>query len=220
VPGSTDSDGFPPGFFRRTDDSPDDQFYVDDRFVTHIDDRAIAAVGDLYQELAIHGRVLDLMSSWVSHFRLRPRELVALGMNERELRANPAATSHVVRDLNADPVIPFDDERFDAVTCCVSVDYLTRPIEVFREVHRVLVDNGLFVCTFSNRCFPTKAIHGWLATNDQGHAAIVVEYFRRSGGWTTPCAELRTPPATPGDPLYSVWARKGEGRPDSAVGSD
>ncbi len=108
------------------------------------------------------------MSSWISHFRTPPAELVALGMNATELAANPAATRWLVHDLNADPVLPFPDGDFDAVTCCVSVDYLTRPVEVFRDVGRVLRPGGPFVVTFSNRCFPTKAVHGWLATERRG----------------------------------------------------
>jgi len=206
VSDATDEHGFPAGFFRRTDESPDTTFYVADRFITHIDDAAIAAVGALYEHLRLTGRVLDIMSSWVSHFRTPPEELVALGMNARELAANGAATARVVQDLNVDLVMPFPDGRFDAVTCCVSVDYLVRPIEVFREVRRVLVDGGLFVCAFSNRCFPTKAIHGWLASDDEGHCRIVTEYFRRAGGWSEPHAALCTPPHFPSDPLYAVWA--------------
>lgn len=199
-------DSFPAGFFRRTDESPDDRFYVADRLLTHIDDRAIAAVGELYDELGLTGRVLDIMSSWISHFRQRPAQLVALGMNEHELAANAMADRHVIHDLNVDPVLPFDDGAFDAVTCCVSVDYLTRPLNVFAEVRRVLVPGGVFVCTFSNRCFPTKAIHGWLGTDEPGRCTIVSEYFRRSGGWDPPVAQLRTPAGGWGDPLYAVWA--------------
>ena len=99
-------------------------------------------------------------------------------MNATELAANPAASSWVVRNLNDDPTLPFEDATFDAVTCCVSVDYLTRPLEVFAEVARVLRPGGVFVCTFSNRCFPTKAIRGWLSTDDRGHCAIVSCLFR------------------------------------------
>ena len=158
-------DSFPSGFFRRTDETPDDRFYIPDRLLTHIDDRAIAAAGSLYTELGLTGRVLDVMSSWISHFEHPPAELVVLGMNAFELSNNPMATASVVHDLNYDPVLPFADRRFDAVTCCVSVDYLTRPLDVFAEVRRVLVANGTFVCTFSNRCFPTSgsrdAWRGW-----------------------------------------------------------
>ena len=204
--------GFPIGFFSRADELPDAEFYEPLRLVTHIDDRAIAAVGRLYEHLGVDGsgtgarRVLDLMSSWVSHFRTPPAELVVLGMNERELAANEAATERVVADLNADPRLPFPDASFDGATCCVSVDYLVRPIEVFREVARVLRPGAPFILSFSNRCFPTKAIRGWLRTDDEGHVALVVEYFRRAGGWSEPEAALCTPPGTPGDPLFAVWA--------------
>jgi SAM-dependent methyltransferase len=198
--------GFPPGFFTRADDSDDRDFYAFDRFVTHIDDDAIAAVGDLYDELGIHGRVLDLMSSWVSHFHEAPRSLAVLGMNERELAANPHATAHVVHDLNADPALPFDAASFDDAVCCVSIDYLVHPIEVFRDVARVLVPGGRFVVTFSNRLFPTKAIAGWRFSDDAGHVRIVREYFGRSGAYGEPTVQRRTPDGHRGDPVYAVWA--------------
>ena len=165
----------------------------------HIDDGAIAAVGDLYDELGLSGDVLDLCASWVSHFHTPPARLVVLGMNAAELEHNPQASERVVHDLNADPTLPFPDASFDAATCCVSVDYLTQPLHVFDEVARVLRPGGVFVCTFSNRCFPTKAIRGWLASDDAGHVAIVEEYFRRSRGWDEPwpSAGLHPPPRRP-----------------------
>jgi SAM-dependent methyltransferase len=199
---------FPPGFFSRQDPTPDGRFYAAPRLVTHIDDGAIAAVGALYDELRIEGRVLDLMSSWISHFTAPPRELVVLGMNGRELAANAAAAERVVQDLNADPALPFPDAAFDDAVCAVSVDYLTRPLEVFTEVARILRPGGRFVCTFSNRCFPTKAIRGWLATDDAGHVRIVRRYFELTPGFGPPSADLRTEPYAAGDPLYAVWAAK------------
>jgi SAM-dependent methyltransferase len=197
---------FPPGFFDRMDPSSDAGFYSVPRLVTHIDDDAIAAVGALYEELGIGGDVLDLMGSWVSHFRTRPGRLTVLGMNPAELAANPMAASTVVHDLNTDPRLPFEEASFDAVVCCVSVDYLTRPIEVFTDVARVVRPAGPFVCTFSNRCFPTKAIRGWLYSGDDDHCEIVRRYFRAAGGWDEPRVERRTPPPHRGDPLLAVWA--------------
>ncbi|SDO56074.1 class I SAM-dependent methyltransferase [Geodermatophilus sp. DSM 45219] len=205
--------GFPPGFFERADDLPDAVFYAPPRLVTHIDDAAIAAVGRLYAALGIDGsapgprRVLDLMSSWVSHFATPPAELVVLGMNADELAANPAATERLVHDLNADPRIPLPDADVDAVVCCVSIDYLTRPIEVLADAGRVLRPGGTLAVTYSNRCFPTKAVRGWLATDDEQHGVVVAELVRRAGAFGEPRVELRTPPGV-GDPLYAVTATR------------
>ena len=195
-------------FFDRADPSPDADFYAVERFVTHIDDTAIAAVGALYEELGVDGEVLDLMSSWTSHFRRPPAALTVLGMNAAELAANDAATARVVHDLNADPTLPFADRSFDTAVCCVSVDYLVRPVEVFAEVARVLRPGGPFVCTFSNRLFPTKAVRGWLEASEAERRRIVAAYFRASGGWGEPVAERRTPAGHRGDPLDAVWARR------------
>ena len=199
-------DAFPPWFFDRADGTADGTFYSWPRLVTHIDDGAIAAVGALYDELGIDGDVLDLMASWVSHFRQPPAHLTVLGMNAQELAANPAAAVTVVHDLNAEPALPFDDGAFDAAVCCVSVDYLVRPVEVFTDVARVLRPGGPFVCTFSNRCFPTKAVRGWLYANDEQRCTVVRRYFELAGGWEDVRSERRTPPAHHGDPLFAVWA--------------
>jgi SAM-dependent methyltransferase len=206
-------DVFPPGFFAREDEGSDARFYGPPRLVTHIDDGAIAAVSDLYAELGLDGssaqprRVLDLMSSWVSHLRSAPTELVVLGMNAAELEANPQATDRVVADLNVDPTLPFDDASFDAVLCCVSVDYLVHPVEVLREAARVLRPAAPLVLTFSNRCFPTKAIAGWLYADDEGRCGIAAAYVRLAGGFSEPEVSLRTPPGR-GDPLYAVVAHR------------
>ena len=201
-----DSDAFPPGFFPRADASPDATFYSWPRLVTHIDDEAIARVGVLYEELGIRGDVLDLMGSWISHFRTPPARLTVLGMNAAELARNPLASATVVHDLNVDPQLPFADASFDAAVCCVSVDYLIRPIEVFRDVARVLRPGGVYVCTFSNRCFPTKAIRGWLNASDEQRRDIVKSYFVLAGAWSEPQTQSCTPPWHRGDPLLAVWA--------------
>jgi SAM-dependent methyltransferase len=203
-----DSNPFPPGFFVRADPSPDSVFYSPPRLVTHLDADAIAAVGALYDELGISGEVLDLMSSWVSHFRTRPARLTVLGMNAEELDANRSAAVTVVHDLNTDPRLPFPNESFDAAVCSVSVDYLTRPIEVFTDVARVLRPGGPFVCVFSNRCFPTKAIRGWLYADDERRCEIVEKYFHLAEGWGEPRSQRRTPASHPGDPLLAVWAHR------------
>jgi SAM-dependent methyltransferase len=206
---------FPAGFFDRSDSSNDGEFYRPQRLVTHIDGGAIAAIGSLYDELGLSANeaspVLDLMSSWISHFIQPPASLTILGMNQHELDANPMADRRVVHDLNANPVLPFDNDSFGAAVCCVSVDYLIRPFEVFDEVARVLRPGAPFVCTFSNRCFPTKAINGWLNMTDEGHCQLVATYFRRALSddqqvFNEPVIQRRTEPQFRSDPLFAVWA--------------
>jgi SAM-dependent methyltransferase len=198
-------DGFAPDFFDRVDGSDDAEFYRPERLVTHIDDGAIAAVGSLYTELGITGDVLDVMSSWISHFERPPSTLTVLGMNETELQSNPMADERVIHDLNRNQELPFADASFDDAVCCVSVDYLIRPLEVFAEVRRVLRPGGRFVCTFSNRYFPTKAIQGWMMLDDRQRMNLVALYFDRTAGFERPIGQVRRP-AGLGDPLMAVWA--------------
>lgn len=201
-------DQWPVGFFDRQDSSDDADFYGPPRLVTHIDDGAIAAVSELYDELGVpDGRVLDLMSSWVSHLSRKPTGgLVLLGMNTVELQANPLADQVVVQDLNVDPRLPFEDASFDAVVCCVSIDYLIHPVQVLREAARVLRPGGVVVLTFSNRCFPAKAVRGWLATDEDGRVAIVRAYLEQAG-FNAVSTALRNKPRWGHDPLYGAWAR-------------
>jgi len=113
-----------------------------------------------------------------------------------------------VHDLNETPRLPFADHAFDGAVCCVSVDYLIRPVEVFSDVARVLRTGAPFVCTFSNRCFPTKAIRGWLYATDAERCAIVHRYFELARAWGEPLTSRRTPRDHFGDPLLAVWAHR------------
>ena len=204
---STEPGGWPDGWFGRDDERPDTEFYGQPRLVTHLDGVAIAAVSDLYDELGLTGDVLDLMSSWVSHFRTAPRSLTVLGLNAVELDANPMATARAVQDLNASPLLPFADASFDAVVNCVSIDYLVRPVEVLAEVARVLRPGGVSVCTFSNRMFPTKAVRGWLSVSEQDRPRVVAAYHREAGGFADAGVEQRLD-GRRSDPLWAVWARR------------
>ncbi len=197
--------------FARYDESPDESFYAQPRLVTHIDEGAIAAVTGLYREFfPPDGDILDLMSSWVSHLpaEVHYRCVVGQGMNMAELAANPRLTERLVHNLNATPTLPFDDDAFDGAGMCVSVQYLTRPVEVFREVARVLRPGAPFVVTFSNRCFPTKAVALWQSLDDQGHVELLERYFAEAGAWTGVEAREARRGGWRGDPLYGVIGRR------------
>ena len=200
--------GLPEGAFHKADPSPDAAFYAQPRFVTHIDEGAIAAVTAIYREvLPPTGDIVDLMSSWVSH--LPPdasyRSVTGHGMNAAELAANPRLTARIVQDLNADPALPFADAAFDGAALCVSVQYLQRPVEVFREVHRVLQPGAPFVVSFSNRCFPTKAIAIWQAL-DGPDQQLLVETYMRTAGFDDTAGRAAVPAR--GDPLWAVVGRR------------
>ena len=204
-----DEPRFPANAFRRQDETPDADFYRSPRFVTHIDAGAVAAVTQLYREyLPAGGAVLDLMSSWVSHLPadVAYARVVGLGMNAQELAANPRLSAYVVQDLNQNPTLPFTDKEFDGAGICVSVDYLTQPVAVLRELARVLRPEAPVVITFSNRCFPSKAVAAWHALDDRGHLALVRQYLEAAGGWHRIELLDRSPAAS--DPLFAVVGHK------------
>jgi hypothetical protein len=196
--------GLPPWAFDEADDTPDAAFYDFPRFVTHIDDAAIATVTQVYRQLLPPGGVLlDLMSSWVSHLPddVTYAAVVGHGMNEAELAANPRLTRCFVRDLNAEPTLPLPDAAFDGACLCVSVQYLQRPVEVFRDVARVLRPGAPFVISFSNRCFPTKAVAIWQSLSGADKQRLVAAYLHEAG-----FSKVSYHAATPdrGDPLWVV----------------
>jgi SAM-dependent methyltransferase len=206
-----DPPAFEPRHFARLDEAPDGAFYELPRIVTHIDDDAIAALAAHYGRVLKDGdRILDLMSSCVSHLprTLKPGRVAGLGMNMAELDANPRLDERIVRDLNRDPALPYGDGAFDACLIAVSIQYLTRPVEVVREIARVLRPGGILAVSFSNRMFPTKAVALWRALGDGGHAALVGEYIVRAGGFADPESFDLSPAPGLTDPIYVVQARR------------
>lgn len=202
---------FSPRDFSRADESSDAYFYSQPRVgVFHIDAQAVRALTKFYAtSLPPAADVLDLCSSWVSHLpdKYQANSVTVLGMNQDELDANVRATKRIVQDLNKHPTLPFADNSFDVVTNVVSVDYLTRPLEVFKEMGRVLRPGGKAIMSFSNRCFPTKAIDIWCRTSDTEHVFIVGCYFHYSGAFE----RARAHDLKPGlfglsDPMYVVEA--------------
>lgn len=200
---------YPDVYFARQDDSDDGEFYASPRKVVHIDDAAVATLRDTVfaQTLPLGGALLDLMSGWRSHLpaNIAFSRVVGLGMNADEMADNPQLTEYAVHDLNRTPALPFPDASFDAVVCSVSVQYLVRPLDVFADVRRVLKPGGVFVVSFSNRCFPSKAIWVWLYTDDEKHMTLVADYFRRTGFAKIVSSAHHH---NGGDPLYVITGSK------------
>ena len=164
----------------------------------------------LYRRFLLAGStVLDLMSSWVSHLppERRFEAVIGHGMNADELAANPRLTQRFVRDLNADPTLPLADATVDAACLCVGVQYLQQPVAVFAELRRAMRSGAPAIVTFSNRCFPTKAVALWQALDERGHRALVSAYLD-AAGFTVAEADGLAPLG--GDPLSWVVGRTPE----------
>jgi SAM-dependent methyltransferase len=206
---------FRPEHFTRLDETPDPQFYSFPRKVVHIDEPAIATVKQVFREtLPAHAVVLDLLSSWRSHWPegFPKQRLIGVGLNAEEMAENPDLDDYVVHDVNVNPVLPFESGMFDAVVLTVSIQYLTQPLAVFREVNRLLKPDAPFVVVFSNRMFPTKAVAIWRTLNDQQHFALIASYFEHAGNYVAITAHDHTPAALAyTDPVYVVMARKASG---------
>jgi SAM-dependent methyltransferase len=199
--------GLPAALFARVDEGDDAHFYQVPRLVLHIDPGTIAALTQYYGEVLPDGlRLLDLMSSWVSHLPARRRyaRVVGLGMNAVELQANERLTDRVVQDLNRNCALPFDDRSFDAVLIAVSVQYLVHPVDVFREIARVLVPGGRLIVAMSHRCFPTKAVRAFHQLGGEDRIRLIGAYFELAGGFTAPLLVDRSPARE--DPLWIVTA--------------
>ena len=203
---------YPAELFRRQDESDDRLFYAEPRLVTHIDDYAIEAIRAYLREaLPPHGTTLDLMSSWRSHlpYDLPMQRVIGLGLNAVELDENPQLTDRVAHDLNAEPRLPLETNSVDAAIVTVSIQYIVKPIAVFREINRILRAGAAFHVIYSNRMFPTKAVAVGQSIDDRMRAQLIGSYFANSGGGTTPKAMDISPNiGFYTDPVYVVTANK------------
>jgi SAM-dependent methyltransferase len=168
---------FPPGFFDR----------VATGTATVLDDAVVAAVRDLYSDLGIDGRVLDLGGSPLDLFEVPPDDLVGF-------------------TGDADQPLPYGDDAFDDVVCSNLVGSFTRPAQTFAEVARVLRPGGRFVCTFAGE--PATAVRGWAGKDDAGRVRLTRSYFSLAPAFGPAESDLRTSLTGTGDRLWAVWAAK------------
>ena len=203
----------------------DGLFYVLPRLVYHVDEPAVCALTQHYRRrIQPNSDVLDICSSWVSHYPTEFPETMnsikATGMNPMELFFNDQLTGgFVVADLNGNGIInnasdemgdydsdnallEFDDESVDVVTCAFSIDYLIDPIKILRGCNRILRPGGKVIVSFSNRCFGTKAIQVWRVNGNDLHLELVNAFFKYAGNYETPTAYDITPRIPGANPIY------------------
>jgi hypothetical protein len=204
----------------KLDDTDDTLFYEAPRFVTHVDEGFIQQLTDLYRDrLQPNSRLLDLMSSWVSHLPddVTFAHVEGHGLNGEELARNPRLDHYFVQNLNQNPKLPLDDSSFDAVLNTVSVQYVQYPEAIFSEIHRVLKPGGIAIVSFSNRMFYQKAIQAWREGSERDRVELVQRYFNAVPGFTPPEVVQRQSQVPPilqmlgmggGDPFYAVISHR------------
>ena len=196
--------------FTRIDESDDEIFYSEPRLVKHIDEIACTALTTYLSSIILpDSQVLDLMASCASHL---PEEIdyggvVGLGMNQTELDNNPQLTSSLVQNLATNTKLPFHDCFFNICLITVSVQYLIHPIAVFNEIARVLIPGSPCIVSFSNRCFPTKAVAIWHQLTNTGHTKLVGQYFEATQKFEPYTVRDISPVEGEGDPLFVVCAK-------------
>ena len=204
----------------KLDNTDDTQFYSMPRFVTHVDEGFIDQLTQLYRDrLKPNTRILDMMSSWVSHLpeEIEFAHVEGHGLNQEELARNRRLNHYFVQNLNENPQLPLKEEDFDAVLICVSVQYLQYPDAVFTEIHRILKPGGIAIISFSNRMFFQKAIAAWREGTEASRVELVKSYFQSVPGFHPP-EVIANQSAAPsflqmfgvggGDPFYAVIAQR------------
>ena len=206
------------------DPGGDSSFYSQARFVTHIDDNAIQTLRKYYTvALPKKGRILDFCSSWISHYpdeleiakENGELEILGTGMNKRELSQNPVLSAWTLQDLNDNPSFELpaieakESGKLDASTCVVSIDYLTKPVEVLRSIREQTNEGGTVHLVISNRCFPTKVVGRWLNIDEEDRLEMVGDYLWWSG-WKDMEIVTVVPKSWMHDPLWVVRGRNND----------
>jgi SAM-dependent methyltransferase len=205
---------------QKLDETDDTLFYDYPRFVTHVDDAFIDQLTNLYRDrLQANTRILDLMSSWISHLpdEIEFAHVEGHGMNEEELARNPRLNHYFVQNLNQNQLLPLPDDSFDAVLNTASVQYLQYPEAVFAEIYRILKPGGIAIFSFSNRMFYQKAIAAWREGSERDRLQLVGRYFNSIPGFSKPDAVVKESSLPSflqmlgvggSDPFYAVMATK------------
>ncbi len=214
----------PDNEFTRADETNDAVYYTKNgQLIEQLDTVARSTIQELIGQLVIEKEpaILDLMAGWDSHLpdTIRPKGITGLGLNKKELGLNRALSNFIIHDCNENPILPLSDGVFDVAICTMSVEYMTKPYELFREVGRILKPGGMFLVIFSDSFFPEKVTMIWEDSNGSERMALVKKFFGES--------EMFDPPQTylsrgkrkskndipgyyfhPSDPIYAVYADK------------
>ena len=168
----------------KLDNNPDELFYFKPKFTHHLDSCFRKRLTSLYQsEIKPNSKVLDLMSSWVSHLPIgiKYKEGVGHGLNNEELKANEALDNYWIQNLNSNQELPFKDNIFDICLIVAGWQYLQYPEFIAKELSRISVNGGKLIISFSNRAFWNKATMIWSESTDFQRIEYISKVLNNNG---------------------------------------
>ena len=163
---------------KKLDESNDEEFYSDPKFVYHLDKNFRQYLSDLYEsEIDNYSTVLDLMSSWDSYLPVgkKYKKVIGHGLNKQELEKNKMFDTYWIQNFNLNQKIPLDKGNVDYCLMVAAWQYLQYPENLTREIARILSNNGKFIIAFSNRAFWHKAPNIWTTSTEEER----VKYVRK-----------------------------------------
>ena len=163
---------------KKLDESNDEEFYSDPKFVYHLDANFRQNLSDLYErEIDNYSTVLDLMSSWDSYLpkRKKYKKIIGHGLNKQELDRNKIFDTYWIQNFNSNQEIPLGNESVDYCLMVAAWQYLQYPENLTREISRILSNKGKFIISFSNRAFWHKAPNIWTSSTEEER----IKYVRK-----------------------------------------
>ena len=163
---------------KKLDESNDEEFYSDPKFVYHLDANFRNYLSSVYKnEINDNSTVLDLMSSWDSYLpkEKRYKKVIGHGLNKEELERNKILNSFWVQNFNLNQKIPLESGNVDYCLMVAAWQYLQYPENITKEVTRILSEKGRILVSFSNRAFWHKAPNIWTTSTEEER----VKYVRK-----------------------------------------
>ena len=163
---------------KKLDESNDEEFYSDPKFVYHLDANFRQCLSNVYKkEISDYSTVLDLMSSWDSYLPKgkKYKKVIGHGLNKQELKKNKIFDSYWIQNFNLNQEIPLDQESVDYCLMVAAWQYLQYPEKITKEISRILSCQGKFIIAFSNRAFWHKAPNIWTESTEEER----VQYVRK-----------------------------------------
>ena len=202
---------------KKLDESNDEEFYSDPKFVYHLDSNFRNYLSSVYKnEIKSNSTVLDLMSSWDSYLPQgkKYRKVIGHGLNKEELKTNKTLNYFWIQNFNLSQEMPLDSKSVDYCLMVAAWQYLQYPENLTKDVARILSQQGKFLISFSNRAFWHKAPNIWTNSTEEER----VEYVRKvliKNGFKEPRIikkfkdkNLSFLPFLKNDPFYCLIAKK------------